>query len=112
MLFKAKPKASALESDHYSHAYGQWEFPIDADGYIHGWYVDGYIIGAIQESTEEYIAPDFWCPIEKDTLELDLETISKIARGEVEGTEHIDKLLALDELIPHVLYLDRYKEDE
>lgn len=85
---------------------------MDDWGYIHGWYVDGYIVGAIEESTEEYIAPEFWCPIEKDTLEIDLEAISKIARGEVEGTEHIDNLLALDELIPRVLYLDRYKEYE
>lgn len=112
MLFKAKPKASALEPTAYSYHYGEWNFPIDTDGYIHGWYVDGYIVGAIQESTEEYIAPDFWCPIEKDTLEIDLEAISKIARGEVEGAAQIDKLLALEELIPRVLYLDRYKEDE
>lgn len=112
MLFKAKPKASALESTAYSYQYGEWNFPLDDEGYIHGWYVDGYIVGAIEESTEEYIAPEFWCPIEKDTLEIDLEAISKIARGEVEGTEHIDKLLALEELIPHVLYSDSYKEDE
>lgn len=85
---------------------------MDDWGYVHGYYVDGYILGAIEESTEEYIEPEFWCPIEKDTLEIDLEAISKIARGEVEGTEHIDKLLALEELIPRVLYSDSYKEDE
>lgn len=108
MLFKAKPKTSVFDQETYLDECP----PVDADGYIHGWYVDGFIVGAVQESNEEYIALDFWCPIEKDTLELDLETISKIARGEVEGAEHIDKLLALEELIPRVLYSDRYKEDE
>lgn len=109
MLFKAKPTAYAFSAEHYSY---DWSLPLDEEGYIHGWYVDGFIVGAVQESTEEYIAMDFWCPIEKDTLEIDLEAISKIARGEVEGTEQIDKLLALEELIPRVLYLDRYREEE
>lgn len=109
MLFKAKPTAYACSTEHYSY---DWSLPLDDEGYVHGWYVDGFIVGAVQESTEEYIAMDFWCPIDKDTLELDLETISKIARGEVEGTEPIDKLLSLDVLIPRVLYLDRHMEDE
>lgn len=109
MLFKAKPTAYACSAEHYSY---DWSLPLDDEGYVHGWYVDGFIVGAVQESNEEYIALDFWCPIEKDTLEIDLEAISKIARGEVEGTAQIDKLLALEELIPRVLYLDRYKEDE
>lgn len=109
MLFKAKPKASAFNHELYSY---EWTPPIDANGFIHGWYVDGFIVGSVQESTDEYIAPDFWCPIEKDTLEIDLEAISKIARGEIEGAEQIDKILALEELIPRVLYLDSHKEDE
>ena len=66
MLFKAKPTAYACSAEHYSY---DWSLPLDDEGYVHGWYVDGFIVGAVQESTEEYIALDFWCPIEKDTLE-------------------------------------------
>lgn len=66
MLFKAKPTAYACSAEYYSY---DWSLPLDDEGYIHGWYVDGFIVGAVQESTEEYIALDFWCPIEKDTLE-------------------------------------------
>lgn len=67
MLFKAKPKTTSLNHELYSY---EWTPPMDADGYIYGWYVDGFIVGAVQESNEEYIALDFWCPVEKDTLEV------------------------------------------
>ena len=41
---------------------------LDADGYVMGYYVDGYIIGKIAEVTSEYFYPEFWCPIDKSTL--------------------------------------------
>lgn len=41
---------------------------MDDEGYVHGYYVDGYIIGKIAEVTDEYFQPEFWCPIDKSTL--------------------------------------------
>ncbi|MEY2385993.1 hypothetical protein KGN15_002325 [Lactococcus lactis] len=41
---------------------------LDDEGYVHGYYVDGYIIGGIAEVTDEYFHPEFWCPIDKSTL--------------------------------------------
>lgn len=41
---------------------------LDADGYVSGYYVDGYIVGKIAEVTNEYFSPEFWCPVDKSTL--------------------------------------------
>ncbi|MHC5215641.1 hypothetical protein ACYSNR_03170 [Enterococcus sp. LJL128] len=41
---------------------------LDAEGYIHGYYVDGYIVGDFVDVTDEYAALEFWCEVDKDTL--------------------------------------------
>lgn len=47
-----------------------WEEYLDNEGYIHGWYSDGYIIGHVIEADDEYIIHEFWCAIDKSTLQL------------------------------------------
>lgn len=62
MKFKAKPKmVDQTPSD--------FDIPVDAEGYVRGWYVDGFIVGEVIESTEEYINLEYWCPVDVSTLE-------------------------------------------
>lgn len=72
MKFKAKPK---LKQEDMFRDLGNYEGDnqwlqdlMDDEGYIRGWYVDGYIVGDIVEATDEYIIHEFWCPIDKSTL--------------------------------------------
>ena len=48
--------------------------PIDIesyeDGYVHGYYIDGYIVGDVVDATDEYINLLFWCPADKDSVEV------------------------------------------
>lgn len=65
-IFKAIPKPGALDEE------------IDCvplleraqfDGtYVYGWYVDGFIIGRVIEANEEYIAIEYWVPVELETV--------------------------------------------
>lgn len=43
---------------------------LDEDGYIHGYYVDGHIVGDVIDSDDNGFQPEFWCPIDGSTLEL------------------------------------------
>lgn len=43
---------------------------MDEDGYIHGWYVDGVIVGKFIDLNDEYATLEFWCPIDIETLEV------------------------------------------
>ncbi|OTN76746.1 hypothetical protein A5886_001825 [Enterococcus sp. 8G7_MSG3316] len=61
MKFKAKPEKPVQSLN-------ELEVPIDSEGYVHGWYVDGFIVGSPVEYTDEYIALEYWCPIYEDTL--------------------------------------------
>lgn len=38
------------------------------NGWVYGYYVDGYIVGPVVESTEEYIALEWWCPVHRETV--------------------------------------------
>lgn len=65
MKFKAKPKVMGYEYDFYD-----WLLEnTDVDGYIHGYYVDGHIVGKFVEVNNEYTHLEYWVPIQKDTLE-------------------------------------------
>lgn len=72
MKFKAKPEffkrvdstVGLLEVEPFEGFYKL----LDNDGYISGYYVDGYIVGKISEVTDEYFSPEFWCPVDKSTL--------------------------------------------
>lgn len=59
--FKAQPKLVDQKPSDF-------EMPLDADGYVHGWYVDGFIVGGVIESTEEYVSLEYWCPVDVSTL--------------------------------------------
>ncbi|MFK4951597.1 hypothetical protein ACI1S3_05945 [Lactococcus garvieae] len=66
MKFRAKP--TGLDKDwsleHWTDDY------IDEEGYIHGYYVDGYIVGDVVDATDECINLSFWWPVDKDSVEV------------------------------------------
>lgn len=69
--FKAKPTSNALyEDDEYDEGLKDI---LDSEGYVHGWYADGYILGDVVEVDPEYIIHEFWIQIDKKTLMLDAE---------------------------------------
>ena len=43
--------------------------PFAEDGYVEGFYLDGYICGEIEDVTDEYIYPLWWIKVDKETLE-------------------------------------------
>lgn len=45
-----------------------FDIPIDKDGYVQGYYVDGYIVGDFVEANEEYTSLEWWCPVDVSTL--------------------------------------------
>ncbi len=70
MRFKAKPTEAltkeAVDED-------SWFFIkeyIDDEGYIYGWYVDGYIVGKMFEANEEYCSLEYWVSVIEDTVVL------------------------------------------
>lgn len=79
--FKAKPIEEAIYpyAGDFANTNDWWNHYIDDDGYISGFYVDGYIIGKIIESSDEHILPKFWCPIQEDTL------ICTVTRDDIES---------------------------
>lgn len=36
--------------------------------YVYGWYVDGFIVGEVMESDDEYIALEYWVPVDPETV--------------------------------------------
>ncbi|MEK0398607.1 hypothetical protein [Tetragenococcus halophilus] len=65
MKFKAKPKERFDASEEL--LLDLMDF-LDEDGYVQGWYVDGFILGRIEESQEDFICPEFWVDIDTSTL--------------------------------------------
>lgn len=49
---------------------GKKEGWIDKNNYIYGWYVDGYIVGPIIDVGDDHIELDYWCKVDKSTLEV------------------------------------------
>lgn len=72
MKFRAKPKQENVFPDLGNYeGDDQWlQDLMDDEGYIQGWYVDGYIVGDIVEATDEYVIHEFWCPVDKDSVEV------------------------------------------
>ena len=68
--FKAKPKKPFDPAFDDPDDVAWFEDLLDEDGYIHGWYVDGYIVGNIVEADDEYIAHEFRCSVDKETVEV------------------------------------------
>lgn len=69
-FFKAKPLKSIDPAFDDPDDIAWWEEFLDDDGFIHGWYSDGFIIGHVIEADDEYIIHEFWCPVDKTTLQL------------------------------------------
>lgn len=82
MKFKAKPKIDnwkPLIGELSENEAQEWlDENTDKEGYIHGWYIefagDGYIVGDIVDIDSDYIELEWWCPIDKATLEMVVET--------------------------------------
>ena len=69
IIFKAKPLST--NTDDLDPDDVKWfQDILDEDGFIHGWYSDGHIIGDVIEVDEEYIIHEFWCPVDKSTLQI------------------------------------------
>lgn len=60
---------------------------MDDWGYVHGYYVDGYIVGSIEEVTDEYLVLEWWIPVNKDTLLTEEELAEAVAVWEDEEAE-------------------------
>ena len=70
MRFKAKPKEELTKEMVDEDLWYFLKEYVDDDGFIHGWYSDGFIIGHVIEADDEYIIHEFWCPVDKTTLQL------------------------------------------
>ena len=58
--FRAKTNVNIEEVEHIK---------IEHDGsWVFGTYLDGFIVDGVAEATDEYIALEFWCPIDIDTV--------------------------------------------
>jgi hypothetical protein len=68
MKFKGKP----IDIEPYEDGlWSSWfEEILEEDGYVHGYYVDGYIVGDVVDATDEWINLSFWCPVDKDSVEV------------------------------------------
>ena len=65
-MFKAIPKLGAMDEDIDL-------IPLSEvakfDGtYVYGWYVDGFIVGEVIEANNEYIAIEYWVPVDPETV--------------------------------------------
>lgn len=61
MKFKAKPKLVDQNAS-------DLDIPIDSEGYVTGYYVDGLIVGNFAEVNTEYTSLEWWCPVDVSTL--------------------------------------------
>lgn len=61
MKFQAQPKfVDEMPSD--------LDIPLNSQGYVEGYYVDGFIVGDFIETNEEYTSLEWWCPVDVSTL--------------------------------------------
>lgn len=74
-LAKAKPDLRYVTLEELK----EWDYELDEQGYVTGWYADGYIIGEFTEVTEEYVAISQWCPVDVSTVTLAYEGGSNYA---------------------------------
>ena len=74
--FKARPVASIEEIKktlYYADELTALMSIIDEDGYAHGHYVDGFIVGEMVEANDEYCTLEYWIPVIPDTLMMEVE---------------------------------------
>lgn len=73
--FKAKPVASIeeIKDTLYADELAYLENVIDEDGYAHGYYVGGFIVGEMVEANDEYCTLEYWIPVLPETLMMEVE---------------------------------------
>lgn len=59
MRFKAKPKEELTEEMFEEDLWSFLQEYIDDEGYIYGWYVNGYIVGKMLEANDEYCSLEY-----------------------------------------------------
>ena len=65
-MFKAIPKFGALDEEFDLLSLAELA---GFDGiYVYGWYVDGFIVGKVMDYDDEYIALEYWVPVDPETV--------------------------------------------
>ena len=70
MKFKAKLKQELKKEMFEEDLWSFLQEHIDDEGYIYGWYVDGYIVGGMIEANDEYCSLEYWAPVIEGTVVL------------------------------------------
>jgi len=70
MKFKAKLKQELKKEMFEEDLWSFLKEYVDDEGYIYGWYVDGYIVGKMLEANDEYCSLEYWAPVIEDTVVL------------------------------------------
>lgn len=65
-MFKAIPKFDALDEE--TDLLSLSELTRFDGTYVYGWYVDGFIVGKVMDSDDEYIALEYWVPVHSETV--------------------------------------------
>ena len=91
-IFKAIPKPGILDANDYSDDVPLAELTGYDGTYVYGWYVDGFIVGQVMDSDDEYIVLEYWVPVDPETVCL-VEEARCIACGkpvDLAGPHEID----------------------
>ena len=88
-MYKAKLKHLAFSKEDLEGFYGD-DFEYNPEQYLTGWYVDGFLVGTIEEASDEYVSLEWWSPVDRANLEPYFEPILKLKTG---GVRHYEKLL-------------------
>ena len=67
-IFKAIPKPGILDANDYSDDVLLAELTGYDGTYVYGWYVDGFIVGKVMDYDDEYIALEYWVPVDPETV--------------------------------------------
>ena len=67
-IFKAIPRPGILDANDYSDDVPPAELTGYDGTYVYGWYVDGFIVGKVMDYHDEYIALEYWVPVDPETV--------------------------------------------
>lgn len=63
-----KFKAKSLMSNEETHSVAGRAGAYLGEGWVQGHYIDGYIAGGVIEANEDYIAIEWWIPVDIETV--------------------------------------------